>query len=53
MTGDGQVSFADIFRTLRYVAGSTPDGFDPVHADLNRDGRVNEQDVLLILRGMF
>ena len=53
VTGDGQVSFADVFRTLRYVIGSTPDGFDAVHADLNRDGKVDAQDAILILRGIF
>ena len=50
VNGDGRTSLADVFRTLRYLSGSLPSGFDLVHADLDGDGQVLAQDVLLILR---
>ena len=46
--GDGVVNAADIVAVIRYKKGNTPAGFVFKAADVNKDGKVDEQDVKAI-----
>ena len=43
--GDGVVNAADIVAVIRYKKGNAPAGFVFKAADVNKDGKVDEQDV--------
>ena len=46
--GDGVVNAADIVAVIRYMKGNAPAGFVFKAADVNKDGKVDEQDVKAI-----
>lgn len=46
--GDGVVNAADIVAAIRYMKGNAPAGFVFKAADVNKDGKVDEQDVKAI-----
>lgn len=46
--GDGVVNAADIVAVIRYKKGNAPAGFVFKAADVNKDGKVDEQDVKAI-----
>lgn len=47
---DGAATLRDVARTLSYLGGAAQADFDPVHADLDRDGKVTVDDALQILK---
>ena len=46
---DGTATLRDVVRTLAYLGGAAQADFNPVHADLDRDGSVTVADALQIL----
>ena len=46
---DGAATLRDVVRTLAYLGGAAQADFNPVHADLDRDGSVTVVDALQIL----
>ena len=46
---DGAATLRDVVRTLAYLGGAAQADFNPVHADLDRDGSVTVADALQIL----
>lgn len=49
---DGAATLRDVARTLNYLAGAAQADFDPVHADLDRDGKVTVGDALQVLKAV-
>lgn len=49
VNGDGEVDLADITALKQYIIGKLVDGFVPASADLNEDGKVNAQDLVLLI----
>ena len=49
VNGDGEVDLADVNALKLYIIGKPVDGFVPAAADLNEDGKVNAQDLVLLI----
>lgn len=52
VNGDGEVDLADVSALKLYIIGKFVDGFVPEAADLNEDGKVNAQDLVLLLNSL-
>ncbi len=52
VNGDGQVNMLDYEALRLYIVGKPVEGFVPEAADLNADGKINAQDVVLLLKSM-
>ncbi|MBQ9169741.1 MAG: CotH kinase family protein [Bacteroidaceae bacterium] len=50
VNNDGQVDMLDYEMLRRYIVGRTAEGFVPEAADLNADGKVNAQDLVLLAK---
>ena len=52
VNGDGEVDAADYEALRLYIVGKPVEGFVPAAADLNSDGKVNAQDLVLLTKLM-
>ena len=50
VNGDGEVDSADYEALRLYIVGKQVQGFVPEAADLNEDGKINAQDLVLLMR---
>ena len=50
VNGDGEVNAIDYEMLRNYIVGKSVESFVPAAADLNEDGKINAQDLMLIIR---
>lgn len=51
--GDGRVDMADVVAVVNTVMGNTPDNFDEAMADINGNGKIDEEDASLLAESLF
>ena len=51
--GDGEVTEEDVEAIRNHILGDTPEGFDLETADINGDGKVNIEDVTLLIEQLL
>ena len=49
VNGDGELNNLDYEMLRRYIVGKSVEGFVPEAADLNEDGKINAQDLVLLI----
>ena len=48
VNGDGEVNALDYEALKHYIVGKAVEGFVPAAADLNKDGKINAQDLVML-----
>ena len=51
--GDGLVDMADVVAVVNAAMGHAPDNFDEAMADINGNGKVDEEDASLLAESLF
>ena len=51
--GDGRVDMADVVAVVNAAMGHAPDNFDEAMADINGNGKVDEEDASLLAESLF
>ncbi len=51
--GDGRVDMADVVAVVNAVMDNAPDNFDEAIADINGNGKIDEEDACLLAESLF